>query len=368
MKILHILATPRAEGTPNLVLDWLATGEHEQEVFVLHAEPADLTGPLRSASGWYGEADYFHRGRRKFDEIARGVHRVCRERRPDLVICWVTGFANWACLGARLAGAKRFLVYGGNPPRRGFKADLMTRYGLWPLALMNAKVLCCSDYVRDGYRAVPSIPAGLLETVWNCTRAAEVSKRAQQRRAQRGPGEGEFRALMVATFELHKDHETLFRAIPAIRAAAPGFRLRLAGEGSLRETLEGLAADLGVADIVEFLGMRGDVPELLGDSDLFVFSTTPQEGLGSVLLEAMAAEVPIIASDVPACREVLVDGTYGTLVPPADPEALAEAVIRAIQLPGDRLLPPTAREFAHSFTAERMMRQYLAHAGLETMS
>jgi hypothetical protein len=51
MKILHILATPRAEGTPNLVLDWLATGEHEQEVFVLHAEPADLTGPLRSASG-----------------------------------------------------------------------------------------------------------------------------------------------------------------------------------------------------------------------------------------------------------------------------------------------------------------------------
>jgi glycosyltransferase involved in cell wall biosynthesis len=82
----------------------------------------------------------------------------------------------------------------------------------------------------------------------------------------------------------------------------------------------------------------------------------------------MAAEVPIIASDVPACREVLVDGTYGTLVPPADPEALAEAVIRAIQLPGDRLLPPTAREFAHSLTAERMMRQYLAHAGLETMS
>ena len=49
MKILHILATPRAEGTPNLVLDWLATGAHEQEVFVLHAEPADLAGRLRSA-------------------------------------------------------------------------------------------------------------------------------------------------------------------------------------------------------------------------------------------------------------------------------------------------------------------------------
>jgi glycosyltransferase involved in cell wall biosynthesis len=365
MKILHILATPRAEGTPNLVLDWLAAGAHEQEVFVLHSEPADLTGRLRSAAGWYGEADYFHRGRRKFDEIARGVRRVCRERRPDLVICWVTGFANWACLGARLAGAKRFLVYGGNPPRRGFKADLMTRYGLWPLALMNAKVLCCSDYVRDGYRAVPWIPDGLLETVWNCTRADEVSKRASRRREQRGPGEGGFHALMVATFELHKDHDTLFRAIPAIRAAVPGFCLRLAGNGTLRETLERLATDLGIDDVVEFLGMRTDVPELLGESDLFIFSTTPREGLGSVLLEAMAAELPIIASDVPACREVLVEGEYGKLVPPSDPEALSEAIIRLIQSPPDREALRSARDFALSFTAGRMMNHYFDHAGLD---
>lgn len=366
MKILHILATPRAEGTPNLVLDWLAAGAHEQEVFVLHSQPADLSGSLRSAAGWYGEADYFHRGRRKFDEIARGVRRVCRERRPDLVICWVTGFANWACLGARLAGAKRFLVYGGNPPRRGFKADLMTRYGLWPLALMSAKVLCCSDYVRDAYRGVPGIPADLLETVWNCTRAAEVSRRASQQRALRGRDGTTCRALMVATLERHKDHETLFRAIPAIRAAVPGFRLRLAGEGSLRLTLEKLAADLRVAEVIEFLGMRGDVPELLGDSDLFVFSTTPQEGLGSVLLEAMAAELPILASDVPACREVLGGGTFGTLVPPADPTALAQAVIQAIADSADGRSVAAARDFAHSFTAERMMRQYLAHARLDT--
>jgi len=366
MKILHILATPRAEGTPHLVLDWLATDVHDQEVFVLHSEPADLTTHLRAAAAWYGEADCFDRGWRKFDSVAREVGRVCRERRPDLVICWVTGFANWACLGARLAGSKRVLVYGGNPPRRGFWADFMTRYGLWPLALMNAKVLCCSDYVRDAYRAVPGIPAALLETVWNCIRAADVARRASQQRAQRGRDGTTFRALMVATLELHKDHETLFRAIPAIRAAVPGFRLRLAGEGSLRRPLEELAADLGVAEVVEFLGMRGDVPELLGDSDLFVFSTTPQEGLGSVLLEAMAAEVPIIASDVPACREVLGGGTLGTLVPPADPEALAQAVIQAIDVSADWRSAATASDFARSFTAQRMMRQYLAHTRLDT--
>ena len=363
MKILHILATPRAEGTPNLVLDWLATGRHEQEVFVLHARPADLTERLKAAA-WYGEADFFDRGRRKFPAIARGVAKVCRERCPDLVICWVTGFANWACLGARRAGVRHLLVYGGNPPRTGFKAGWMTRYGLWPLAWMGAKVLCCSDYVRDAYRAVPLIPRELLETVWNCTRAAEVAERADRRRAEVRKEPGEVRALMVATLEAHKDHETLFRAIPAIRAEVPGFRLRLAGDGSLRERLTRRVGELGIGEVVEFLGMRTDVPELLGESDLFVFSTTPQEGLGSVLLEAMAAEVPVIASDVPACREVLVGGEHGALVAPADAEALVAAILRVLRSPTASGNLGASRDFALSFTAERMMDQYLNHAGI----
>jgi translocation and assembly module TamA len=84
-------------------------------------------------------------------------------------------------------------------------------------------------------------------------------------------------------------------------------------------------------------------------------------------LKALASiDAPVLAA-APELAETRVNATL-VLALPADPEALAEAVIRAIQLPGDRLLPPTAREFAHSFTAERMMRQYLAHAGLETMS
>jgi glycosyltransferase involved in cell wall biosynthesis len=362
MKILHILATPRAEGTPNLVLDWLATGEHEQGIFVLNSQPADLTARLRSAARWYGESDFFSRGWSKFTGIAKGIHRVCREERPDVVVCWPTGFANWACLGARLAGIHRLLVHAGNPPRRGFWGDWVTRYGLWPLAVMKATVLCCSDYVRDAYRAVPMIPRELLQTVWNCSRAEEVRDRAFRRRAERRPENGSFNAIMVATLEAHKDHETLLRAVPAIRAVAPEFRLRLAGDGSLRARLEELAGKLGIGEAVEFLGTRKDVPELLGESDLFVFSTTPQEGLGSVLLEAMAAELPILASDVPACREMLAGGTHGTLLPPADPAAWSEAIVRSMRSPRARQELAASRDFALSFTASRMMDLYLAYA------
>jgi glycosyltransferase involved in cell wall biosynthesis len=167
---------------------------------------------------------------------------------------------------------------------------------------------------------------------------------------------------MVATLESHKDHETLLRAVPAIRAVAPEFRLRLAGDGSLRARLEELAGNLGIGEVVEFLGTRKDVPELLGESDLFVFSTTPQEGLGSVLLEAMAAELPVLASDVPACREMLAGGTHGTLVPPSDPAAWSEAIVRSMRSARDRQQLDASRDFALSFTAGRMMDLYLAYA------
>ncbi len=362
MKILHILATPRAEGTPNLVLDWLATGRHEQEVFVLHREPADLTARLREAASWYAEEDFFSRGPRKFPGIAAAVRRVCRERRPDLLVCWIAGFGNWVCLGARLAGVRRLLVHCGNPPSRGWRGDWMSRYGLWPLALLGARCVCCSDYVKGQFQAVPGIPDGLFATVWNCARAAEVAARAAAARATRTATPPT--ALMVATLEAHKDHDTLLRAVPAIRHAMPDFRLLLAGDGSRRAQLEALSTSLGIADSVAFLGMRRDVPELLGRADLFVFSTTPQEGLGSVLLEAMAAGLPIVASDVPACRETLAGGAHGTLVPPHDPGALAGAILKTLGEPRREESLAASRDLALSFTADRMMDRYLELSGL----
>lgn len=171
---------------------------------------------------------------------------------------------------------------------------------------------------------------------------------------------------MVATLERHKDHATLLRAIPEIRRAIQNFRLLLAGDGALRQELEQLAADLGVADAVEFLGVRPDVPELLGHADIFILSTTPQEGLGSVLLEALAAGLPVLASDVPACRELLQDGKYGTLLPAGNPQALAAAVLAAF----NRNTKPDAAfdDYLVEFCPAVMMEKYLRIAGFVASS
>src|SRR5262249_3313107 len=82
--------------------------------------------------------------------------------------------------------------------------------------------------------------------------------------------------------------------------------------------------------LVEFLVSRCDVPEQLGEIDVFAFSTTEKEGFGIVLIEALAAELPIVATDVEACREVLQDGRFGSLVPFGDAEALAAELKRII--------------------------------------
>jgi glycosyltransferase involved in cell wall biosynthesis len=121
---------------------------------------------------------------------------------------------------------------------------------------------------------------------------------------------------MVARLDLIKDQATLLRAFAT--ASQSGWQLQLVGEGPDRPRLEGLARELGLEPAAVFLGRRSDIPELLGKADLFAFSTTAAEGFGIAMIEALAAGLPVIASDVPACREVLLDGAAGELLPAGD--------------------------------------------------
>lgn len=343
------------------MLDWLhlPTGELVQEVFALHNQPADLTEDLRARAAWYQDDTLFNgRGWRKFWHLTRTVRRVCAERKPDLVICWPAGVACWIAIAVRLAGGwrARLLVHCGNPPTRGSKADWISRAVLWPVGWLGGRCVCCSDYVRDEFRHIPGLPAGWFHTIYNCARTEAVRSRANVARTSAKPSAN--LGIMVATFEAHKDHATLLRALPTVLSRRPDFRLRLVGDGSLRPQMMALGAQLGLDGAVEFLGSRRDVPEWLGRSDLFIFSTTLQEGLGSVLIEALAAGLPIVASDVPACRETLANGEYGLLVPPADVSALAEGILSALEQPVSTAAERLA--YASRFTPRAMVQQYLA--------
>lgn len=83
-------------------------------------------------------------------------------------------------------------------------------------------------------------------------------------------------------------------------------------------------------DIVKYMGYRNDIPEILSFADILVHPTYYREGLPRILLEAASLEIPIVTTDVPGCRDVVEDGVNGYLVPPKDPNVLAEAIEKLI--------------------------------------
>ena len=135
---------------------------------------------------------------------------------------------------------------------------------------------------------------------------------------------------MVARFETHKDQPTLMKTIRDLRSRGIDIHLDLVGDGTRRSEYELLAKQLRIDGAVRFLGVRRDIPDLLRQWDLFVFSVSPDEGLGLALIEALAIGVPVIASDVGACREVLdcpAHGMLGALFPVGDAGQLASTIM-----------------------------------------
>lgn len=130
----------------------------------------------------------------------------------------------------------------------------------------------------------------------------------------------------VGRLAAEKDHATLLRAMRRVVDVEPNARLVVAGEGPLRGELEALARQLDLGDRARFLGERSDVHAFLSALDVFCLPSRT-EGTSLSLLEAMAGEVPVVASAVGGTPSVVDGGAAAKLVPANDPEALAAALL-----------------------------------------
>jgi glycosyltransferase involved in cell wall biosynthesis len=142
--------------------------------------------------------------------------------------------------------------------------------------------------------------------------------------------------VTVGRQEFQKGQWILIEALAKVRAAFPDVRLLVAGRrGNASARLERAIEDAGVGSAVDLLGHRGDVPDLIAAADVFVFPSL-YEGLGGALIEAMALALPIVASDLPATREVLEPSRNADLVSPNSSSDLADAVVALLADPGRR--------------------------------
>jgi len=131
---------------------------------------------------------------------------------------------------------------------------------------------------------------------------------------------------VVGRLEEEKGHPTLLAAWPIVLRSCPDAYLLIVGEGSRRDDLAGIAADLKIAHRVVFTGRREDVPAITAALDVAVLPSY-REAQGLTLLEAMALSRPVVASNVGGIPETIEDGVTGLLVPPHDPPALAAAIV-----------------------------------------
>jgi glycosyltransferase involved in cell wall biosynthesis len=119
--------------------------------------------------------------------------------------------------------------------------------------------------------------------------------------------------------------------VAELKGKVPPFVVVIAGDGDARPRFEALAAELGVSDIVRFLGWRRDVAGILASLDLVVLPTTMDfEGVPVAVIEAQAVGRPIVATDVGGVAETVIPGKTGWLVPPRDAGRLAEAIADAL--------------------------------------
>ena len=163
----------------------------------------------------------------------------------------------------------------------------------------------------------------------------------------------------VAALAPHKNHANLLRAAAVVVVWRPDVRFAWVGEGECRPALERERAALGLERHVHLLGFRGDALGLLAQFTVFALSSY-LEGLCTSLLDAQTLGVPVVATAVGGIPDVVADGLNGRLVPSGDPEALARALVEALEHPEEsRRMAERARGTVEAFSVDRMVERTL---------
>jgi glycosyltransferase involved in cell wall biosynthesis len=250
--------------------------------------------------------------------------RIARKERIDVL----HSHHRFAALTGKVASriARVPLVSTMHEVRRD--ATSLTRLGLGDGVVTLSEMM--RTYVLDTYGVRPDrihvVPMGL-----EVPPPASERRRAALREELRLAGDERMIAC-VGRLVKRKGHAYLVHAIADVARFHPSIRLLLVGDGEERRGLEATVRELGISANVLFLGVRRDVPDLIGLTEFTVLPSL-QEEFGVVLLESLAQRKPVVATRVDAIPEIVKDDETGLLVPPADGHALGRGIRRLLEHP-----------------------------------
>jgi glycosyltransferase involved in cell wall biosynthesis len=253
----------------------------------------------------------------------RPLVELLRTERVDIVHAHKFGSNLWASLVGRLAGVPVIIAHEHTWSFEGdLKRRLLDRHVIGRLATV---VIAVSEHDRHQMVSVEHLPLEKVVHLPNGVPRLPESAEAKVR-AELGIDDSAPVVVSVSVLRAQKALDVLVRAAQRVHAAIPEVRFLIVGEGPERDKLVGLVRELALEDVVLFTGHRTDIGDVLAASDV-VASSSVFEGSPLALMESIGAGRPVVATRVGGVPEIVQNGVEGFLVPPGDPEALADRLL-----------------------------------------
>jgi glycosyltransferase involved in cell wall biosynthesis len=262
----------------------------------------------------------------------RGLNRIVREKRIDLVHSHLAGMNFYASLAGRLTGRPVVATYHGmlgDWTRKTLKNRL--KYAV--IRRCTYRIVAVSDFLRTKLISTWSFPDKKVALIYNGVDFEEFEKVYPRRtlKDELSLPPDSLLVGMVGNIRPAKGHEFFVRAARLIVDRIPNCRFLIVGqgEGKLLDDLKQQIDQLKLRESVHLVGFREDIPFVLSQLDVFVLSSIT-EGLSIATIEAMALARPVVVTDSGGPAEIVEDGRTGFLTPPADPRAMAEKVVQLL--------------------------------------
>ncbi len=356
LRVLHVLHSLHAGGAERIVCDLARGRAGELDVSVICL---DTLGPLADEALCLGMELHCTGRREGFDyrQIGR-IAKLIAKIRPDVIHAHQYTPYVYTAMAASVAGVGPivFTEHGRHWPD---EVSRVRRAVNQVLRLRRDRVTAVCQFAATALRRNERIAGREIRVIPNGV-ACEQFRRPVRPGWLAGlvgaPPEAPL-LIQVARFHKVKDHETAIRAFAVVRRAHPDARLVLVGDGPDVGQLRTLVQDLGVADGVAMLGLRADVPDLLVSATVFVLSSL-SEAASLSILEAMAAGLPVAATDVGGNAEIVQHGKTGLLSARRDSDALAGNIIALLDDPAlRRRMGLAGRQRAETRFDQRHMHQ-----------
>jgi glycosyltransferase involved in cell wall biosynthesis len=316
--LLIVITLAEPGGAQTSVAQLLPRLTHEFDVTVAACGPGPLVEAARAAGIPFVHLEHMRRDLDPWQDALAVLElvRLCRRVRPDVVHLHSSKAGAIGRVAAFLAGApvRVYTVHGWPFAAYDGVSGRLYRWVECLLRPLTTSVVCVAESTRDLGVAAGACRHEQAVVIHN---AVDVSSFPAAEGRREPP-----RIISVGRLAFPKDFPTLVAALAGIEM---DYQAAFVGEGPRRPEIAGDLEDKGLAGRVELLGSRDDVSDLLASADIFVLSSR-SEGFPVSVLEAMAAGLPVVASDVGGVSEAVVHGETGLLVPAHEPVALRGAL------------------------------------------